>query len=93
MSISVKRIPMYSKVLASKNKPSLSRLWTLLRTTQPFSRRYLILNQSGSSSLAKVDPFIKTLDFSFVFDGMNGVSGPYAKAILGDLLGSDPKNL
>lgn len=26
-------------------------------------------------------------DFSFCFDGLNGVSGPYAKKIFGELLG------
>lgn len=27
------------------------------------------------------------LDFSFVFDGMNGISGPYARTLFVDILG------
>ena len=40
---------------------------------------------------------IKTLfarkDFHFVFDGLHGISGPYAKAIFHDIFGVDEKNL
>ncbi|CAN0465280.1 unnamed protein product, partial [Phaeothamnion confervicola] len=32
-------------------------------------------------------------DFSFIFDGMNGVAGPYAKRVLVDKLGADPTSL
>lgn len=32
-------------------------------------------------------------DFKLVFDGMHGASGPYAKAILGDILGVPAENL
>ena len=40
---------------------------------------------------------IKTLfarkDFNFVFDGLHGISGPYAKAIFHDIFGVDERNL
>jgi len=32
-------------------------------------------------------------DFSFVYDGMNGVQGPYAKALFIDEFGADPSSL
>lgn len=42
-------------------------------------------------------PLIKDLfkknGFSFLFDGMNGVAGPYARRIFGDLFGIDSKYL
>eukprot|EP00300_Choanocystis_sp_HF-7_P026238 c2906_g1_i2.p1 GENE.c2906_g1_i2~~c2906_g1_i2.p1 ORF type:complete len:464 (+),score=100.26 c2906_g1_i2:30-1421(+) len=42
-------------------------------------------------------PKIRTLlerpDFSFVYDSMNGVQGPYARAVFCNELGADPKSL
>jgi phosphoglucomutase len=37
--------------------------------------------------------FVQRPDFKLVFDGMHGVSGPYAKLIFGDILGVPEENL
>jgi phosphoglucomutase len=36
---------------------------------------------------------IQRKDFRFVFDGMHGVAGPYAKRILGEILGCQKESL
>ena len=37
--------------------------------------------------------FVSRKDFSLLFDGMHGVSGPYAKRIFGDILGVNEDSL
>jgi phosphoglucomutase len=37
--------------------------------------------------------FVSRKDFNMIFDGMHGVSGPYAKLLFGEVLGVPEANL
>lgn len=41
----------------------------------------------------KIQKLVARKDFTFCFDGLNGISGPYAKVIFEEILKADPSNL
>ena len=54
---------------------------------------YCNLLQNEVFDFDAIKQLLKRKDFSFVFDGMHGISGPYAERILVGELGADPSSL
>lgn len=86
------------KIIEDAPMPDLSRIGssvvvgnTTVQVIDPLEDYVRVLRRCFS--FVRIKSLLARPDFNMVFDGMHGAAGPYAKRVLGELLGAPPESL